>query len=297
MSLLGAVKNRFKFLKQSLTSNKLEALQQQNIFLMNQISQINEKLRYMDMGEPTSCPDQTSASFDYQWKEVTDGNDLPSDQGFIKNVSETICSMARLPSEWFQGKKVLDAGCGMGRFTYGLLQMGAHVTACDQSAWAIKHTQGLCHPFKNNLEAITANLLYDKLPDTYDLVFSFGVVHHTGNTYLAIKNICKLVKPGGKLFLMVYGFPEKREDFTELNAYETLRFQLHGLSFSEKIQELSQRFPKEQVHGWFDAVSPEINDLLTYHECVKLLKSLGFEHIQRTVSNRNLHITASRIHY
>jgi 2-polyprenyl-3-methyl-5-hydroxy-6-metoxy-1,4-benzoquinol methylase len=263
MTLLKTIKNRLKSFKKLLSSKTTSSLEQQNAFLLAQIAQINEKLRYIDLQKYEACATQTKASFDYQWKEITEGDDLPSDQTFFDQTDKKICEMTQLSSEWFKGKDVLDAGCGMGRFTHGFLYLGAHVTACDQSSWAIKQTQELCSPFADKLQAIQANLLHDTLPGKYDLVFSFGVVHHTGNTYLAIRNVCNLVKPGGKICLMVYGFPESYEDFIELNTYETLRTKLRGLSFEEKHKQLSQMFPKEQVHGWFDAVSPEINDLLT----------------------------------
>lgn len=287
MTLLRSLKRKLK----NFASSDFSKLEQQNTFLLNQIAQINEKLRYLDLQQ---CSTQTKASFDYQWKEITEGNDLPSDQTFISHVSNKICEITALPPSWFQGKRILDAGCGMGRFTYGLLSLGAHVTACDQSSWAIKQTEQLCAPYAEHLKTVQANLLHDTLPDTYDLVFSFGVVHHTGNTYLAIKNVCNLVKPGGKICFMIYGFPESKEDFVELNTYDSLRTKLHGLSFEEKHQQLSQLFPKEHVHGWFDAISPEINDLLTYKECSTLLQSLGFTNISRTSPNRNLHLIAEK---
>jgi len=263
---------------------------------MSQIVQINEKLRYLDLKQDDTSLVQTKASFDYQWKYINEGRHLPSDQNFIDHVGKNICEMTTLSADWFKGKTVLDAGCGIGRFTYGLLTLGAHVTAIDYSASAIKQAEELCAPYADHLKTLQSNLLDDmSLFEQYDLVFSFGVVHHTGNTYLAMKNVCDRVKVGGKVFFMIYGFPEKAEDFQELNNYERLRAQLHGLPFSEKYQKLSHQFPEQQVHGWFDAVSPEINDLLTYQECTKLLTSFGFEHIHRTTAFRNLHIIASKI--
>jgi len=48
------------------------------------------------------------------------------------------------------------------------------------------------------------------------------------------------------------------------------------------------------AHGWFDAVSPAINDLLTFNEVEELLIYLGFNNIRRTFNNRNLHIIADK---
>jgi hypothetical protein len=175
-----------------------------------------------------------------------------------------------------------------------LLQLGARVTACDQSNWALKRTAELCKSFGENLTLRQVNLLDWQETANFDLVFCFGVVHHTANTYLAIKNVAAKVTPGGKLFLMIYGFPQTIGDFIEVNAHQRLRNELHCLSFQEKQLILIDRFGEQAAHGWFDAISPTVNDLLNFNEIVDLLSNLGFTNIRRTIDNRNHHIMADK---
>jgi hypothetical protein len=127
-----------------------------------------------------------------------------------------------------------------------------------------------------------------------DLAFCFGVVHHTGNTYLAIRNVCRKVGPTGKVFLMVYGYPEDLPDYRELNQYEALRQELRLADYEERKAMLVDRFGAQAAHGYFDAVSPRINDLMDYEELAELLHRLGFAHVRRTLPNRNLHVVAER---
>jgi hypothetical protein len=56
-----------------------------------------------------------------------------------------------------------------------------------------------------------------------------------------------------------------------------------------------ERFGPILGHGWFDAVSPRINDLLTFEEIAELLARLGFKNIRRTREGRNHHIVADRL--
>ncbi len=69
---------------------------------------------------------------------------------------------------------------------------------------------------------------------------------------------------------------------------------MRDLSFDERKARLLQRFGPEKAHGWFDAVSPRINDRLTFEEIHDLLTELGFTGISRTVEARNHHIVAER---
>jgi SAM-dependent methyltransferase len=237
---------------------------------------------------------QTKASFDFQWEHLPTGRALPSDAAFMQGLGPHISDITRLSPDWFSGKRVVDIGCGIGRYSYGLLQLGAAVTSCDQSDAALRRTAELCRPFAERSALKRIDLLEWDEPGDFDLAFSFGVVHHTGNTYLAIENVCRKVRPGGRLFLMIYGVPETRPALQEVNEYERLAAEMRDLSFEQRKVLLERRFGPDGAHGWFDATSPRINDRLTFEEIQDVLTELGFVNIARTVSARNHHVVAER---
>jgi SAM-dependent methyltransferase len=279
----------------SLHASRAKEIAAQNKFMIFELARVNEKLRQQDLEAHETDVQQTLESFDYQWGNLASGDFLPDDPKFMAEVKQSICTMTGLPADWFPGKRVIDIGCGVGRYTYGLLALGAEVTACDASEAGVAATRALCKEFGERCQVFRANIVEEALPEkSYDLAFCYGVVHHTGNTYLAIKKVCDAAKAGGKVFLMVYGYPEQHGDYVELNEYEALRQELRPLSFEAKIERLKQKFPKAAVHGWFDAVSPQINDLMRFGELVELLNRFGITEIQRTAKNRNLHVVGEK---
>ena len=103
------------------------------------------------------------------------------------------------------GKQVLEIGGGMGTDLAQFAQNGAHVTDVDLSAGHLKlarenfATRGLQGQFVlHDAEA----LLFDA--GTFDVVYSNGVIHHTPNTHRVISEIHRVLKPGGRLIVMVY---------------------------------------------------------------------------------------------
>jgi hypothetical protein len=126
------------------------------------------------------------------------------------------------------------------------------------------------------------------------LAFSFGVVHHTGNTYRAIENVARKVGPGGRLFLMFYSVPMDLPGYRDVNLYEQIAEENRGLSFEERRQDMVRRFGRERAHGWFDATSPTINDRLTFGEIRDLLEELGLVDVSGRIVARDHYVTADR---
>ena len=132
-----------------------------------------------------------------------------------------------------------------------------------------------------------------KFNNKFDMIWCYGVVHHTGNTILAIKNIKKLLKNGGYLFIHIYGEPNTDTDFIETNQHNYLREKTKRKNFEEKIIFLKNNFSPDFTHTLFDAISPTINELYTFNEIKVILTKLGFEKITRTIKDsRNHHIIA-----
>jgi SAM-dependent methyltransferase len=283
----------------TLTSHqaRLRELEPRVRFLVIENLRMNQLLRELIHANHllrASTGEQTKSSFDYQWREVPEGEAMPSNREFLEKTPEVLIERTALPREWFKGKKVLDAGCGSGRWTYGFLKLGAEVTAIDQSKGGLeavrKLTEGL-----GPLTLVQQDLLRLEIPPaSFDLVWCFGVAHHTANLLGAMENVMARVKPGGQLFMMLYGFPESAGAFDTMAEYEEMRQRLAHLSFPEKVDKLRKDYPPEHVHGYFDAVSPQINDLVTWEWIQAFLKARGFEEPKLTVDHHNHHFVARR---
>lgn len=271
-------------------------LREQNEYLMREVSRLAaaERRAQWQQRRISTLGAQTKASFSFQWEHMPTGAALPSDPAFMAGLEDHICAITRLPREWFAGKRIVDIGCGIGRYSVGFLKLGASVTSCDQSEAALRRTAELCAPYRDRQVLQRVDLLEWSEVADFDLAFSFGVVHHTGNTYLATENVCRKVRPAGRVFLMIYGVPETRPALQEVNEYERIAAEVRDLSFEERKALLLERFGPDKAHGWFDAVSPRINDRLTFEEIHDLLGELGFSEIERTVEARNHHVVATR---
>jgi SAM-dependent methyltransferase len=287
-----------KRLGQGLASvGDVPRLTQQAAYLQREVARLqaeNRRLRWQSHARVPADAAQTKASFDFQWTHLPSGNALPSDEEFMARVAQDLLVMTGRPRDWFAGRSVVDIGCGLGRYTYGFLQLGAHVTACDQSPAALARTAELCARFGERLRLKQVDLLeWDEEAD-FDLAFSFGVVHHTGNTYRAIENVGRKLREGGRLFLMVYNMPEDFAGYHDVNAYDAIAAQNEGLTFEERRRDMVRRFGKERAHGWFDATSPRINDRLTFSEIRDLLAELGFINVAGRIVARDHYVTADR---
>ena len=101
------------------------------------------------------------------------------------------------------GKIVADIGCGCGRNLYYAKDFSAKLFGVDLSARSIDFAKQLVDSDK--LELIEGNNLSIPIAnDSIDLVISDGVCHHTGNTYKAISECVRILRPEGRLYLAVY---------------------------------------------------------------------------------------------
>src|SRR5687768_14439895 len=102
-----------------------------------------------------------------------------------------------------KGKHILEVGCGMGFDTLEFLKRGVRVTATDLTQAAVDIAKRHFEVAGYRPEAVhTADVLDLAFPDnTFDGVWACGVVHHTGNTAKAIREIHRVLKPGGRAMI------------------------------------------------------------------------------------------------
>jgi len=159
-------------------------------------------------GIPRFVPaDNYADSFGFEW---TLYGDLQYDR--LANHSMTRDRFYRqcgLKPEDLRGKKVLEAGCGGGRFSDVVLAAGAELYAIDMSIAVDKNRE--LHPGQHGLNLAQASILQLPFaPETFDFVFCFGVIQHTPDPLAAFKALVPLVKPGGRLAVDVYAAHPKQ---------------------------------------------------------------------------------------
>jgi SAM-dependent methyltransferase len=144
--------------------------------------------------------ESTVDAFGYQW---TQANAVLKDARF--SAPEVFLDFIHpVQAPWFRGKVVLDAGCGIGRFTINSARFGARlVIGVDLSASvdvAFDNTRHL-----PNVVIVQADILKLPLRRGIDYAFSVAVLHHTADPRGAFLQMASKVVPGGSVSAWVYG--------------------------------------------------------------------------------------------
>jgi 2-polyprenyl-3-methyl-5-hydroxy-6-metoxy-1,4-benzoquinol methylase len=111
--------------------------------------------------------------------------------------------------ERWRGKKVLEIGCGIGTDTMNFARHEAQVTAVDltEKSLEVARQRAKVLGLEKSIRFIQANAeeLSSYVPvEPYDLIYSFGVIHHTPHPERVIEEIRQYVKPGSSVRIMVY---------------------------------------------------------------------------------------------
>lgn len=135
---------------------------------------------------------------------------------FLSDFSEEKITFAvsslkeMLSIETLKGKTFLDAGSGSGLFSLAAVNLGASVHSFDfdpVSVECTKKIKELYCPEEKSWVIETGSVLnqaYMNGLKKFDIVYSWGVLHHTGNMMQSFINIKDRVTPGGKLYLSIY---------------------------------------------------------------------------------------------
>ncbi len=111
-----------------------------------------------------------------------------------------------------QGLTFLDIGSGSGLFSLAARRLGAKVHSFDYDQQSVECTKELKNRYFENDEKWRieqASILDDAYTDNlgeFDIVYSWGVLHHTGEMYKALDNASNVVKEGGLLFISIYNY-------------------------------------------------------------------------------------------
>jgi SAM-dependent methyltransferase len=156
--------------------------------------------------------DRYVRSFSFQWTRhrMTQLDDAGSSES-----EETFRAKTGFGPEDVRGRLVLDVGCGMGRFADVVSRWGGNVVACDLSYAVEAAHQNLGR--RDNVAILQADVFRMPFREaSFDIIYSIGVLHHTPDCEKAFRRLPRLLKPGGRIAIWVYGPPQgwhRRADF------------------------------------------------------------------------------------
>ena len=130
------------------------------------------------------------------------------------------------PYDEMRGRRVLEVGCGVGCMAMNWAQHGARITAVDLNPTSVAQTRR-----RFELFGLTADDIREadaeRLPfedGTFDYVYSWGVLHHTPGTEQTIREVHRVLKPGGRAGVMLY----HRDSFLYRYSIEYVEGFLHA---------------------------------------------------------------------
>lgn len=130
------------------------------------------------------------------------------DESRIREAEESLKRM--LVVENLEGKSFVDVGSGSGLFSLAARRLGARVQSIDYDPHSVACTAELRRryfrddPLWRVDEGSALDQDYLQSLGSFDVVYSWGVLHHTGRMWEALENVHALVAEGGKLFIAIY---------------------------------------------------------------------------------------------
>jgi SAM-dependent methyltransferase len=242
-----------------------------------------------------------AGSFGFQWlkydkTQLDSGGDTRSEIDFTRKTG--------LRGEDLKGKLVLDVGCGMGRYAEVVSRWGARVVGIDLSAAVEAAAQNLDRYPATVFQADLFSLPFAQ--ESFDYIYSLGVLHHTPDCEQAFKKLPPLLKAGGGIAIWVYSAYNKWYRSSDLYRNLTRRMPrklLHSLCYGTiplyGVHKILRKVPFiggpvagilaylipmsfESDPDWrildtFDWYSPWYQSKHTYEEVFRWFESCGIE--------------------
>jgi 2-polyprenyl-6-hydroxyphenyl methylase/3-demethylubiquinone-9 3-methyltransferase len=185
----------------------------------------------------------------------------------IAEAERSLSGMLRV--DGLDGVSFLDIGCGSGLFSLAARRMGAVVHSMDFDPQSVACARELKRRFYRDDESweLTEGSVLDRKwlesLGRYDVVYSWGVLHHTGRMWDALENAALPVRAGGKLFISIYNDQGWRSNFYK----KVKRFYCSGLL--QRALVVCAFVPAHVVYGFFYDVFSANNPLRRYTDYKK----------------------------
>lgn len=142
-----------------------------------------------------------ASSFGLQWN--TFKSEQLDDQNGSKISENKFYSVTEWEKDWMNGKLILDAGCGAGRFLDIVSQANAEVVGVDLSISVEGAQTNMAG--RKNVHLVQASIYELPFrPGTFDGCYCIGVVQHTPDPKRTLRCLAEMIKEGGKIGLFIY---------------------------------------------------------------------------------------------
>lgn len=141
------------------------------------------------------------------------GRDVTShergEDGYFRDLEQQRYRSHRHLLPWINamapGKSVLEIGCGVGLDTFAMATHGLQVTAVDLTEVGVATARQRFLRHRLPADFLAADACHLPFPqDSFDYVYSFGVLHHVADTEKSIEEVRRVLKPGGEARVMLY---------------------------------------------------------------------------------------------
>jgi SAM-dependent methyltransferase/uncharacterized protein YbaR (Trm112 family) len=154
----------------------------------------------------------TGSSFAYEWESIYRENNYEQ-QNYLHFLSPYV------KAKDLKGKKILDLGCGSGRFTKQASLLGANISVGVDVGESVDTAYKMCR-FLDNVLIVQADIYNLPFENSFDIAQSIGVLHHLPNPKAGFLSCPKVLVKNGRMVIWVYN---RRNNARALYFYEPLR--------------------------------------------------------------------------
>lgn len=221
--------------------------------------------------------DAVSFSFGRNWKSFVRAMPADAAQRATRDIEEW------LGGECVRGKTVVDIGCGSGLHSLSFFRLGAreiisidvdpHSVAATRSLWRSEGSPSHWRVLHGSI--LDASLM--RALSTFDIVYSWGVLHHTGAMWRAMDNACSLVGPGGSFWIALYAKGERYAADLEIKQnFNRAGWWGKRLMVAREITEIMKQ-ERRAGHSPLNWNEQKERGMNTYHDLLDWLGGLPYE--------------------